>query len=334
VEKWNGKRHEGFTSRSAAGRKDEPSLFDALHEFVRYLADERQASPYTLDAYERDLLAFVGALEADGHDLALASVTPEDVRAHMRAMIDRHLAMATVRRSMYALGSFFGWAVRWDLVATSPVARVTVPRRERVREIRALTKRERTVLIAAADRLAQSSRRKLDAQAPALVRLLLKTGLRRGEVIALVWRDVDLEHGELFVRYGKGRKSRRVPLEDADLIARLCRSQATRRSAAGVGVGADVDALARPVFVGTGGKGLSRTSFYRLFHRVLAAAELSGTGITPHALRHTFGSVLCARGVPVPYVKDLLGHEDIGSTMIYVHSTPTALREAVRKLAE
>jgi len=277
-------------------------------------------------------LAFVGAREAASKDLELASVTPEDVRAHMRAMIDRHLAKATVRRALYALGSFFSWAVRWGLVATNPVARVVMPRRERVREIRALSKRERAMLIAAADRLAQSSRRKLDAQAPTLVRLMLKTGLRRGEVIALAWRDVDLdlERGELLVRYGKGRKSRRVPIEDVDLKERLSRV----RTATGIAAAANEDALARPVFVGTGGKRLSRTSFYRLFHRVLAAADLSGTGITPHALRHTFGSLLCARAVPVPYVKDLLGHEDIGSTMIYVHSTPTALREAVRKLTE
>jgi len=38
--------------------------------------------------------------------------------------------------------------------------------------------------------------------------------------------------------------------------------------------------------------------------------------------------------VPVPYVKDLLGHEDIGSTMVYVHSTPKALREAVSRLKD
>ena len=75
-------------------------------------------------------------------------------------------------------------------------------------------------------------------------------------------------------------------------------------------------------------------SFYRIFQRALAMAELGGRGITPHSLRHTFGSVLCNRGVPVPHVMDLLGHADIGSTMIYVHSTPAALREAVKKLSE
>ncbi len=56
----------------------------------------------------------------------------------------------------------------------------------------------------------------------------------------------------------------------------------------------------------TRGTRLAHSSFYRLFHRVLALAELDGLGITPHALRHTFGSVLCARGVPVPYIPRLV----------------------------
>ncbi|MBN1961183.1 MAG: tyrosine-type recombinase/integrase [Deltaproteobacteria bacterium] len=88
------------------------------------------------------------------------------------------------------------------------------------------------------------------------------------------------------------------------------------------------------MFVNTRHTSIKESSFYRLFHRMLAEAELSGRGVRPHTLRHTFGSMLCERGVPVPYVKELLGHEDIGSTMIYVHSTPAALRDAVRKLAE
>ena len=115
----------------------------------------------------RDLLAVI---EAKLHELA-------ETRGTQPSSVWHH-AKATVRRALYSLGSFFGWAVRWGLVGSNPVARVVVPRRARVREIRALSKRERAVLIAAADRLAQSSRRKLDAQAPTLVRLMLKTGPR------------------------------------------------------------------------------------------------------------------------------------------------------------
>ena len=254
-----------------------------------------RCSPYTLDAYERDLLRFTSWLEGEGGELTLESITPEQVRAHMHMLINRHLSTATVRRALYALGSFFGWAVRWGLVPTNPVSRVTVPRRERVRDIRFLSKRERAIIIAAADRLAKGSHRPLDQQTPLLVRLMLKTGLRRGEVLCLKWRDVDLERAELFVRYGKGRKSRRVPLEDADLLAQLVRLRETQ----GIGANGNEQLLELPVFVSTRGTHLAHSSFYCIFHRVLAVANLDHRGITPHSLRHTFGSTLCARGVPV-----------------------------------
>jgi site-specific recombinase XerD len=158
---------------------------------------------------------------------------------------------------------------------------------------------------------------------------MLKTGLRRGEVLGLDWRDMDIELREILVRYGKGRKSRLVPIEDQDVIAGLV----SLRDRRGVLV-ADDASLRAPVFVSTRGTRLPRSSLYRLFHRAFHAAEVDSRGIMPHSLWLTFGSVLCARGVPVPYVKELLGHEDIGSTMVYVHSTPAALRAAVRKLRD
>jgi site-specific recombinase XerD len=305
------------------------TLLAALNWFVLYLKDEKHASRYTLINYQRDLLVFVQSLDhsQQDHELRLDSVTPEQIHDHMRALIDRGLAKASVRRAMYTISSFFGWAYRWELVGSNPTARVTVPRRERVREVRDLSRRERALLLAAADRLARESRRPLDAQAPLLVRLMLKTGLRRGEVLRLCWRDVDLERRELFVRHGKGDKSRAVPIEDKDLLDRLANVRKARASSV---PGHETST----VFVGTRGQPLSETMFYKIFHRVVALAELDGVRITPHALRHTFGSMLCARGVPVPSVMDLMGHEDIGTTMLYVHTTPEGLRAAVKKLGE
>jgi site-specific recombinase XerD len=313
VEEWKRKKLEG------SAQKNVISLL--LLDFTRYLKDERRSSEGTLDAYERDLLRFIGELEERGHSLFIRDITADDVRSHMHRLMDRKLSPASVRRALHAMGSFFRWAVVWELVPHNPVARITIPRRVKTREVRALSGRERSLCIAAADGLATTSQRLLDRQAPLFIRLMLKTGLRRGEVIALTWSDIDLERGELLVRHGKGDKSRRVPVEDVDLLARL-------RAARPVGT------ETKPVFINGAGKAWTTSSFYRVFHRVLRKAELYGKGITPHSLRHTFGSVLCARGVPVPYVKDLLGHADIGSTMVYVHSTPAALRQAVRKLRE
>jgi len=231
-----------------------------------------------------------------------------------------------VRRALYAISSFFGWAQKWELIVSNPTARVTIPRRGRRREVRALSKRERALMLAAADRLARESHRPLDSQGALLVRLLMKVGLRRSEALALNWREVHFKRKDIVVWRGKGGKSRRVPVEDKELLALL------RETCAARGIGEM--SLFAPVLVGRGGRRLSEQGLYKIFHRVLAAAELSGKGITPHSLRHTFGTVLCDRGVPVPYVKELLGHSDIGSTMVYVHSTPAALRAAVRKLRE
>jgi integrase len=158
----------------------------------------------------------------------------------------------------------------------------------------------------------------------------MRAGLRRSEVLGLEWRDVDLDSGSIHIRHGKGDKSRRVPLEDKELLRML----AAERVARNIGAHVDDGSERTMVLTSTYGTRFPESSFYKVFRRVLAAAELDGRGLTPHSLRHTFGSVLCARGVPVPYVKDLLGHEDIGSTMVYVHSTPEALRAAVRKLTE
>jgi site-specific recombinase XerD len=310
-------------------RKDSISLLEGLAEFLLYMREERKASPATLDAYERDLLRFATALPGAG-DGQLRGVASEDIRDHMHVLITRGLSPATVRRALYAIASFFGWAHKWDLVAGNPSARVTVPRRERVREVRSLSKRERALVLGAADQLARESPRHLDSQAPLLVRLLMRVGLRRGEALDLAWRDVYLARKEIVVRYGKGGKSRRIPIEDGELLELLREAREER----GIGDGANDEITLAPVLFGAGGAKISRRSLYRLFHRVLAVAGLTAKGITPHSLRHTFGTVLCDRGVPVPYVKELLGHEDIGSTMVYVHSTPVALRAAIRKLRE
>jgi site-specific recombinase XerD len=327
VEQWNGREHERSPRH---GRRREPvSLLAALNQFTVYMREERRASPATLDAYERDLLRFTTGLDG-GAELAIAAVSAEDVRDHMHALLNRRLSPATVRRALYAISSFFGWAQKWELVTVSPTARLTIPRRERTREVRALSKRERALVLAAADRLMRESHRPLDAQAPLLVRLLMKVGLRRAEAIALLWREVHLRRKEIVVRFGKGGKTRRVPVEDKELLSLLHET----REARGIGDRMGDDSPFAPVLVGRSGRQLPEQSLYKIFHRVLSVAELQGKGITPHSLRHTFGTVLCDRGVPVPYVKELLGHADIGSTMVYVHSTPAALRAAVRKLRE
>jgi integrase/recombinase XerD len=151
--------------------------------------------------------------------------------------------------------------------------------------------------------------------------LVLNTGLRAEEARFLEWEDVDLQGGYLWVRNKphlqfrpKNAKERAVPLSP-ELISEL---SACQRESGWVVRGFDGNQMNKWTFkqeIAEGGKraGLSKR-------------------VTPHVLRHTFGSLLAMAGVPLPTIKELMGHASISTTMVYVHLSAEHRREAVGKL--
>lgn len=156
-----------------------------------------------------------------------------------------------------------------------------------------------------------------------MIGLALDTGMRRGELIALDWQDVDLERRLVTVRRSfvagvigptKSNRERRVPLS-ASALARLTR-RLPRRSGL--------------VFSRADGAPVAHKSMEGGLRRATARAGIRY--VSWHVLRHTFASQLASEGVPIPTVKELLGHSSITTTMLYAHLAPTALRDAVDQL--
>ncbi len=151
--------------------------------------------------------------------------------------------------------------------------------------------------------------------------LFLLTGLRLEEGRFLEWRDIDLEAAELWVRNKpelgfspKNGKERVVPIPP-ELLDEL--------RARGPGRG----------WVLRGAKGGQLDGkVFRL--ALLAAAKAAGLDerITPHTLRHSYGSHLVMSGVDVQTIKELLGHSSILTTAIYMHTDAEHRRRAVAKL--
>lgn len=157
-----------------------------------------------------------------------------------------------------------------------------------------------------------------------VVLALLRTGLRAGELVALRWEDVDLAGRKLIVRRSmwekiegppKSGRIREVPIA-SDLAAAL---EAHRRRGH------------QYVFAHLGGKSLSRHNLVTIVARACRKAGLREVG--PHVFRHTFGSHLIMRGVPLKVVQELLGHADVRMTLRYAHLAPVAHRDAVEVLA-
>jgi integrase len=149
----------------------------------------------------------------------------------------------------------------------------------------------------------------------------LQTGLRLSEGRFLEWQDVDLDAGELWVRNKpalgftpKAGKERTVPLPP-ELLEQL----RARQQKAGW------------VLEAQSGGQLDAKIFYLALKRAGKAAGLQDS-IGPHTLRHTYGSRLAMAGVPLPTIKELMGHSDISTTMIYVHLTADHKRQAVAGL--
>jgi integrase len=152
------------------------------------------------------------------------------------------------------------------------------------------------------------------------VALMIYAGLRREEVSRLRWGDYDPNAGELVVRWGKGGKSRVVPVcrELAAYLDPAYRSDA--KEAPIVNQGDDDDGRDKP---------LSHKAIGHIFERWLAGR---GLRINPHQLRRTFATELYRRGVDLFTIQRLLGHSDPKTTLRYIAASSELDHAAVERL--
>lgn len=272
---------------------------------------------------------------AVGH-LRLADLRSSHIEAMLQAAREqeRPIGPATARRIFATLRVALNKAVRQGLISVNPCSFVELETEEQHR-------RSGTVW------LPEQVGAFLDAVSThrlgVLFEVLVKAGLRRGEVIGLRWADLDLQEavlevaqsvvqvgGALHIGAPKTRKSiRRVPL-DADTVKALRahkRRQLEERLVAGSGW-VETDR----VFTKPDGSGLVPEYVSRTF-RGLALKH----GLPPirlHDLRHTSASLALAAGVPMRVVSERLGHSTIGITQnLYTHVFDELSRDAADKIA-
>lgn len=284
------------------------SYDDAVEQFLDYLREYRSFSPSTVRAYGTDLRMLREFLESRlGHVPTPAAITREQIIQFGVSL--KGMAPLTLRRKYACISSFFGFLQDMDLATSNPARRLPLPKVSQPVPV-CLTEEMAQQLIAAADK----------PWYRALVVLLLSTGIRRSEAVAITLDDIDLEHRQLLIR-GKGDKQRVVPLTDqaVEAIQAYLPHRTKTRS--------------RHLFVSAyGGHPIQGRVINAMLAGTVRKAGLEGQGITPHKLRHTFATHLIRNGVDVRTVQELLGHSDIQTTARYLHSDTRTKQTAVGKL--
>ena len=303
-----------------------------LKAFLQFLALNRNASAHTVRAYESDLTQFIGYIAAEAdlkkRDLQPSHCNREALRGFLGQLHRQGLSRASAARKLAAIRTFLRYLRREELIAEDPGGLVATPKRD-IRMPAHLSEPEMTALLEAPAGDTPLSRRDR-----AILELFYASGLRLSELTGLDVEDMNLSAKMVRVR-GKGGKERIVPFNGS--TARAVREYLNDREKLVVGTTTKAAPSAKgrdrrrdPLFVNYRGGRLTVRSVDRLVRRYVAASS-ARTGVSPHALRHSFATHLLQRGADLRAIQELLGHARLSTTQRYTHVNATQLIEVYRK---
>jgi integrase/recombinase XerC len=282
---------------------DNGKIVDAVASFLDYIKN-KSASSHTSINYAVDLKQFSDYLEEQKIE-RLEDVDTPRLRAYLRGLFGWGYSKASIARKLSALRSFFSYlketgVLERDVSRTlrGPSAPKNIPR--------ALSTEAVNVLFEMA------AHSEDPARDTAILEVLYGCGLRISELAGLKWDNVDMEERWLII-LGKGSKERRVPFGS---YAQKALEQLWGKKTSGNGF----------VFAGRKGKPLTVRTVHRIVTTVASRGGLDGG--TPHVLRHSCATHLLERGASLKFVQELLGHENLATTQIYLTISASWMKES------
>jgi len=220
-----------------------------------------------------------------------------------QAAVDRYIVQrtkavkaSTINRELAVLSAMLNQCVKWKLIPVNPLGKL---KRLRIApgRIRYLLPEERALLFPA-----------LSRHIHPIAVVALYTGMRKGEILALCWQDIDFGNDIIHVENSKTHTRRDIPMaaEVKELLQGIPRNS-------------------ERIFPGIG-------HFRWAWHNSCARAGIRNFRF--HDLRHTFASYLVMQGEHLLTVKELLGHKSIEMTMRYAHLSPDMKKTAIQRLSQ
>ena len=289
-----------------------PSSDDLLNRFVINLRLERGMSTNTVEAYREDVSKLLNYCREVG--LNINEIALPDLQNFAAVCNDLGIAVRTLARIISGIKSFFHWLVRENYIDVDPTQLLEGPRIGRkLPEI--LTVEEIDSMIASIDMSKFEGVRNR-----AIIETLYGCGLRVSELINLEISRIYIDEQYIIVK-GKGDKERLVPIAQATIDA--IKDYLELRGDINIKPGEG-----NILFVSRRGGRLTRMMIYYIVSGLAEAAGIIKE-ISPHTLRHSFATHLLEGGANLRAIQQMLGHESISTTEVYLHIDRTFLRDEI-----
>ncbi len=294
----------------ATGLNSEPAVLRAIEDWRNWLRHEKRCSVHTLDAYGRDLAAFLffvsDHLGFPPGLKDLETLKTADFRSYLARRTSEGLSRTSMARGLSTVRNFFRFLERAGLVCNASIGGIRTPKVPKSIP-KALSVEDALEAVAAIDTLTPEQEPWIGKRDVAMMTLLYGCGLRIGEALALNRDDArTIKSGGALMITGKGDKQRVVPV--LDIVAQAMDEYLM---ACPYDLGEN-----GPLFIGARGKRLNPGVFQKQVRTLRLHLGLPETA-TPHAMRHSFATHLLSGGGDLRTIQELLGHASLSTTQRY-----------------
>lgn len=276
-----------------------------LSEYLEYLEVEKGLSINTLDAYRRDLSAFIEFCTLLGAE-DLTQIQRTHINSYIRDLREKDYSATSIIRKIASLRGFFKWLCSSEICLQNPTLTLEQPKMPR-----------KLPKVMSVDEIENILRENLNKTQRVIVELLYGCGLRVSELANLKTNNIDINANYINC-YGKGAKERLVPLGSKAKQALL--SYFEQRDFLVKKYNLDTKNL----LISDSGRFLTRQDIYNFIHE---QGKKIHKNISPHTLRHSFATHLLENGADLRIVQELLGHSDVSTTQLYTHISKKRLKE-------
>ena len=282
-----------------------------FQDYLTMLRVERNLSPRTLEAYQRDLKHYLSFI-VDKDIISLSNISQMHIREYIRSLNEKGLAASSIARIFSSIRSYHKFLSAENYVNENPTLILTSPKAPK-KLPHVLMEEEISAIINAVVQTFQYAKRD-----KAIIEMLYSCGLRVSELCALSLNNLYLNDDMIRIM-GKGSKERLLPVGGRaknflnDYLIH-CRP------------GIQKDKGSSSVFLSRNGNALTRAMINNILRKWSQVAGISKS-VSPHTLRHSFATHLLEGGADLRFVQALLGHSDISTTQIYTHLDKHHLKE-------